>query len=151
MRRYTLPGLALAALSACATSYEPAVVHDFGAMTPQRISPGLFRRYVNADESSMAIYDLRKGAKVPVHEHDSEQVSYVQQGRLRFVVGGEVHDLRAGKAIVIPAYAPHSIEALENSIEIDFFTPPRSDWNAERDEAGSAAQEPATPTGSLRP
>ena len=152
MRRYILPGLALAALGGCA-SYEPAVVHDIGAMTPQRISPGLFRRYVNADESNMAIYDLRKGARVPVHEHDSEQVSYVQQGRLRFVVGGEVHDLRAGKVIVIPARAPHSIEALENSIEVDFFAPSRSDWGKDRDEEGARSETPAPagPPGSRRP
>jgi quercetin dioxygenase-like cupin family protein len=150
MRRYVLLGLAMAPLGACA-SYEPAVVHNLGAMSPERISPGLTRRYINADRSSIAIYDLRRGAKVPVHTHNSEQVSYVQQGRLRFVVGGQIHDLRAGQAIVIPANAPHSIEALDTSVEIDFFAPQRSDWVKDIDEQEPATRASAGPSASGRP
>jgi quercetin dioxygenase-like cupin family protein len=150
MRRYVFLGFALASLGACA-SYKPAVVHNIGAMTPERISPGLTRRYITADESSMAVYDMRRGAKVAVHAHGSEQVSYVEQGRLRFVVGGSIHDLRAGQAIVIPANAPHSIEALENSVEIDFFAPSRSDWAKDADEPDSATRLQAGPTASGRP
>jgi quercetin dioxygenase-like cupin family protein len=153
MRQYVFLGLATAtaALSACAT--KPAVVHNIGSMTPERISPGLLRRYITADQSSMAIYDLRRGAKVPVHTHGSEQLSYVQQGRLRFIVGGQSHDLRAGQVIVIPANAPHSIEALENSVEYDFFAPARGDWAKDRDEqdGAGAAQTPTGPPGSRLP
>ena len=138
MRRYLCVGLAAAALSAC-TGYQPATVHDMAGMRPERISPGLMRRYISTDNSSFAIYDMRKGVKVPVHTHGAEQVSYVQAGRIRFVVGGEVHDLRRGQAITIPVNAPHSIEALEDSIEIDYFVPARSDWNKDADE------EPASP------
>jgi quercetin dioxygenase-like cupin family protein len=133
MRHYLCAGLAAAALSAC-TNYEPATVHNLVGMKPERISPGLMRRYISTDNSSFAIYDMRKGVKVPVHTHGAEQVSYVQAGRIRFVVGGEVHDLRRGQAITIPVNAPHSIEALEDSIEIDYFVPARSDWNKDTDE-----------------
>jgi quercetin dioxygenase-like cupin family protein len=150
MRQYVFLGLASAALSACA-SYKPAVVHNIGAMTPERISPGLLRRYITADQSSMAIYDLRRGVKVPVHTHGSEQLSYVQQGRLRFIVGGQSHDLRAGQVIVIPANAPHSIEALENSVEYDFFAPARSDWVKDVDEQDSSTRDQTGPPGSRRP
>ncbi len=157
MRRYVIPGIATAvaavALGACTTASKPAVVHDIGAMKAERISPGLLRRYITAEKSTMAIYDMRKGAKVPVHTHSSEQVSYVQQGRLRFIVGGEAHNLRAGQVIVIPAHAPHSIEALETSIEVDFFAPPRSSWTEDRDEGGADAQdlELTGPPGTRRP
>jgi len=151
MRQYVFLGLASAALGACA-SYKPAVVHDIGEMKPERISPGLMRRYIQADQSSMAVYDLRKGAKVPVHTHSSEQLSYVQQGRLRFVVGGEAHTLRPGQVIVIPADAPHSIEALENSVEFDFFAPQRGDWTQDREEEGASSTQDLTgPPGSRRP
>ena len=129
----------MASIGACA-SYKPAIVHNIGTMSPERISPGLTRRYIMAERSSMAIYDMRRGAKVSVHTHGSEQVSYVQRGRLRFVVGGQIHDLRAGQAIVIPADAPHSIEALENSVEIDFFAPLRSDWAKDQEEQEPSAR-----------
>jgi quercetin dioxygenase-like cupin family protein len=150
MRRHIIFSIALASLSACATN-KPAVVHNIGAMSPERLSPGLQRRFINSDNSSMAVYDMRRGAKVAVHTHTSEQVSYVQQGRLRFVVGGQLHDLRAGQAIVIPANTPHSIEALENSVEIDFFAPQRSDWVKDVDEQASAPRDQDEPRGSLRP
>jgi quercetin dioxygenase-like cupin family protein len=146
MRRYLFLGLAAAALGAC-SSYEPATVHNMVGMKPERISPGLMRRYISTDNSSLAIYDMRKGVKVAVHTHGSEQVSYVQAGRIRFVVGGEVHDLRRGQAIVIPVNAPHSIEALEDSIEIDYFVPSRSDWIKD---ANEASPPPSGPPGSRR-
>lgn len=150
MRQHVCLGLATAALGAC-TTYEPAVVHNISAISPERLSPGLTRRYFTADYSSMAVYDMRKGAKVAVHTHTSEQVSYVQQGRLRFVVGGQIHDLRAGQAIVVPANAPHSIEALDNSVEVDFFAPARGDWTKDREERASPEPQQAAPRGSLRP
>jgi quercetin dioxygenase-like cupin family protein len=134
MRHYLCMGLAAATLGAC-SSYDTATVHDITGMRPERISPGLMRRYISTDNSSLAIYDMRKGVKVSVHTHSSEQVSYVQAGRIRFVVGGQIHDLRRGQAIVIPVNAPHSIEALEDSIEIDYFVPSRSDWIKDADEA----------------
>jgi quercetin dioxygenase-like cupin family protein len=136
MRRYLCLGLAAITLGAC-SSYDTATVYDMTGMRPERISPGLMRRYISSENSSLAIYDMRKGVKVPVHEHSSEQVSYVQAGRIRFVVGGQIHDLRRGQAIVIPQNAPHSIEALEDSIEIDFFVPQRRDWNKDADERES--------------
>ncbi len=105
------------------------------------------RRFVMADKSRMAIYHLRKGVVVPVHTHDSEQLTFVQEGRLRVVVGGQAFDLRQGQLVVIPANAAHSIEALENSVEYDYFAPPGSSWVDDRD-AGSGP--PSRPPGERR-
>ena len=132
MREFALLGLAFASLGACATP-GPAKVYDFNAMKADRISPGMSRRFVMADQSTMAIYNLRKGVVVPVHSHDSEQLTFVQEGRLRIAVGGQSFDLRQGQVIVIPANAPHSIEALENSVEYDYFAPARRSWVDDRD------------------
>lgn len=147
MRQYTLVGLAVVSLGACATP-GPAKVYDFNAMKADRISPGMSRRFVMADKSTMAIYNLRKGVVVPVHSHDSEQLTFVQEGRLCVVVGGQAFDLRQGQLVVIPANAPHSIEALENSVEYDYFAPPRSSWVDDRD-TGSGP--PSGPPGERRP
>jgi len=134
MQRFAIFGLAVATLgvSACATP-GPAKLYDFNAMKADRVSPGMSRRFVMADQSTMAIYNLRKGAFVPVHSHDSEQLTFVQEGRLRIAVGGQSFDVRQGQLLVIPANAPHSIEALENSVEYDYFAPARRSWADDRD------------------
>ena len=71
---------------------------------------------------------LRQGAKVPTHSHPNEQISMVESGVLRFVLDGEELILRAGDALVIPPDAPHSVDALEDSLAVDLFSPPRQDW-----------------------
>ena len=146
MRQYLLAGLVVVSASACATP-GPAKVYDFNAMKADRISPGMSRRFVMADQSTMAIYNLRKGVVVPVHSHDSEQLTFVQEGRLRIAVGGQSFDVRQGQVIVIPANAPHSIEALENSVEYDYFAPARRSWVDDRD-TGSGP--PSGPPGERR-
>ncbi len=100
MRQYAHLGLALVSLGACATP-GLAKVYDFNAMKAERISPGMSRRFVIADKSTMAIYNLRKGVVVPFHAHDSEQSPFVLEGRLRVVVGGRAFDLRQGQLVVI--------------------------------------------------
>ena len=71
---------------------------------------------------------LRKGAVVPEHSHHNEQISYILTGALRFLVGGEDKTVRAGEVLVIPPHLPHSAEALEDTVDLDVFTPPREDW-----------------------
>ncbi len=147
MRQYALLGLALVSLGACATP-GPAKAYDFNAMKADRISPGISRRFVMAEKSTMAIYNQRKGVVVPVHAHDSEQSTFVQESRLRVVVGGRAFDLRRGQLVAILATAPDSIEVLENSVEYDYFAPPRSSWVDDRD-GGSVP--PLGPPGERRP
>jgi len=71
---------------------------------------------------------LRKGAVVPLHQHVNEQLSMIERGKLRFVVAGEERVLSAGEALTIPPNAPHLVEALEDSLATDLFSPPREDW-----------------------
>jgi quercetin dioxygenase-like cupin family protein len=136
MRSIFLAGLTLAALplGGCATG--PVEVHNLGAQAPQQLSPGMTRRYASGTKSTLAIYELRRGTRVAMHYHDSEQVTYVQTGRLRFVVEGQTYNIGPGQMIVIPQYSQHSIEALENTVEYDFFSPSRHKWTEDRDESG---------------
>jgi quercetin dioxygenase-like cupin family protein len=74
---------------------------------------------------------LDKGAIVPKHEHENEQLTYVLEGRLRFTLGAggdQVVDVAAGEVLQIPAHLPHSAEALEDTLDVDVFHPPRQDW-----------------------
>ena len=87
------------------------------------------RRMVTGEQVMLAIIDLKEGAVVPSHSHHNEQISYVVSGCLRFTMGDQsVIDVRAGETLVIPPNAEHAAVALEDTIDIDCFSPPRADW-----------------------
>jgi quercetin dioxygenase-like cupin family protein len=87
---------------------------------------------------TLARFALARGAAVPGHSHDHEQVSYVVSGLARFFVtaAGEAGApgtretilVRAGEALQIPSWAEHGVEALEDTEVIDVFSPVRQDW-----------------------
>jgi len=105
-----------------------ARVVDIGAAPRESMASGLERRYVVGEKTTLAIFDFAKGARVPEHSHPNEQVSYIPRGHVRVTAGGETFDVRSGQVIVIPPGVPHSFEALEETVDIDFFTPVRTDW-----------------------
>ena len=71
---------------------------------------------------------LKRGALVPMHSHDSEQMTYILQGALRVLVDGEEIVVGEGEVLHIPSGAPHQAEALEDTFELDVFSPARRDW-----------------------
>jgi quercetin dioxygenase-like cupin family protein len=71
---------------------------------------------------------LAKGAVVPEHSHHNEQITYILEGLLRFTLGDETIDVAAGEVLTIPAHVPHRAEALEDTLDVDVFHPPRQDW-----------------------
>ena len=71
---------------------------------------------------------LRKGSIVPQHSHDNEQITYVLEGALKFAIEGKELIIRSGEILVIPSNLPHSAEALEDTVDLDIFCPPRADW-----------------------
>lgn len=88
------------------------------------------RRFVYGKNVMVAQIWLDKGAEVPEHVHEAEQVTQVFEGALRltFRESGEVHDVRAGEVLVIPPNVPHAAVALEDTYESDTFSPRRDDW-----------------------
>lgn len=74
---------------------------------------------------------LKKGAVVPMHSHDNEQLTYVVDGALKFRIGNGGPDaliVRSGEILHLPSNVPHEAEALEDTLDVDVFTPPRQDW-----------------------
>ena len=102
----------------------------------EALKPGLTRRVVSGAQAMVAQIVLKKGEVVPRHAHPNEQVTYILEGALRFQLGehGE-HEVtvRAGEVLVIPAGLPHGAEALEDTLDLDVFAPPREDWLAGTD------------------
>jgi quercetin dioxygenase-like cupin family protein len=74
---------------------------------------------------------LDKGAIVPKHQHHNEQLTYIVAGALHFWIGDDQKQeviVRAGEVLHIPSNVWHKAEALEDTIDIDVFSPPREDW-----------------------
>jgi quercetin dioxygenase-like cupin family protein len=94
----------------------------------EQLTPLLTRRVIHGEKMTIALIEVKKGAVVPVHHHVHEQFSVVQSGRLIFTVGEEKVLLQAGDMLLTPPEAPHTVEALEDTVVIDFFSPYRDDW-----------------------
>ena len=86
------------------------------------------QKIICGEREMMAQIYLKRGALVPMHTHESEQMTYVLQGSLRFLVDGEEVIVREGEVLHIPATVPHQAEALEDTFELDVFSPIRADW-----------------------
>jgi quercetin dioxygenase-like cupin family protein len=102
---------------------------SFQNIPVERLSPLIDRQFVHGAQGMLARLVLRKGAIVPRHSHHNEQISYILSGALRFTFDdGRTLTLTAGETLVIPPHMPHAAEALQDTIDLDVFTPPRQDW-----------------------
>src|SRR6202035_6025463 len=108
--------------------YRAMDCYNWNQLEDEPLNPLLSRKMIHGRHVTVARITLLKYAVVPTHSHPNEQISMVESGALRFVVAGEERVLRAGDALVIPPDAPHMVEALEDSVAVDLFSPPREDW-----------------------
>jgi quercetin dioxygenase-like cupin family protein len=100
-------------------------------MPKERVSEMIDRRLVTGERLMLAHVYLKKGCVVPRHQHENEQATYILEGSMRFWLGAEPGEelvLRAGEVLVIPSNLPHKAEALEDTLDLDVFCPPRQDW-----------------------
>ena len=106
-------------------------VHRWKDMPAEPLKEGLSRRLVTGERMMMAHVYFKKGADVPRHSHENEQLTYILEGALQFWFGANDEQkllVRAGEAIVIPSHLPHRALALEDTLDLDVFCPPRRDW-----------------------
>ncbi|MGA8442144.1 MAG: cupin domain-containing protein [Candidatus Sulfotelmatobacter sp.] len=92
------------------------------------LNPLLQRQFVVGQEIMLARVLLKKGCIVPEHSHRNEQLTYILDGALKFWIDGNEIVVHAGEVLCIPADMPHKAEALEDTVDLDVFTPPRADW-----------------------
>jgi len=97
----------------------------------ETVTPMLDRRLIVGDRMMLAHVYLKKGCIVPKHSHENEQITYIIEGALRFRIGddgAQQVDVHAGEVLVIPSNVPHEAVALEDTLDVDVFNPPRQDW-----------------------
>ena len=100
-------------------------------MPREELNPLLGRRFVTGENAMLAQIYLAEDCVVPKHSHENEQITWVIEGRMRLKLGenGEqVVELGPGDVLHIPPNVPHEALALEDTLDIDVFSPPRADW-----------------------
>src|SRR5437868_260252 len=100
-------------------------------MPKETVTEVFDRRLITGDRVMLAHVYLKKGAVVPKHSHENEQITYILEGGLRFKIGddgAQQLDVLAGEVLVIPSNVPHEAVAIEDTLDIDVFNPPRQDW-----------------------
>jgi len=103
----------------------------------ERLSPLLERRLIWGERVMLSHVYLAKGCVVPLHAHENEQMTYILDGTLRFWIGedgAETIDVAAGEVLYLPSGVPHQAEALEDTLDVDIFSPPRQDWIEKTDD-----------------
>jgi quercetin dioxygenase-like cupin family protein len=98
------------------------------------LNPLLQRQMVWGQEIMLARVLLKKGCIVPEHSHHNEQLTYVLEGALKFWIDGREIVVHAGETLSIPSNMPHKAEALEDTVDLDVFAPPRADWISKTDQ-----------------
>jgi quercetin dioxygenase-like cupin family protein len=94
----------------------------------ESLNPLLQRQFVVGEKVMLARVLLKKGCVVPMHSHENEQITYILEGALKFRLNGDEVVVRAGEVLCIPPHVPHEAIAVEDTVDLDVFTPPREDW-----------------------
>ena len=94
----------------------------------EKVTEMVSRKIVSGSREMVAQHYLKKGALVPVHAHESEQMTYVLQGALRALVDGDEVIVREGEILHVPPHVPHQAEAIEDTFTLDLFCPVRHEW-----------------------
>lgn len=118
-------------------SSESVVFHKWDEVPLETVTPMLDRKLITGDRMMIAQVFLKKGCIVAKHQHHNEQLTYILEGALRFWIGDDqtqVQDVRKGEVLYIPAMVWHKAEALEDTLDLDVFSPPREDWLKKTDD-----------------
>jgi quercetin dioxygenase-like cupin family protein len=102
---------------------------SFEKLENEKLNAQISRQMISGEDGTLARVFIAKGGIVPRHSHRSEQFSLIISGALKFFFDdGETTVVHAGEILLIPAHVPHKAEALEDTVDIDFFSPRREDW-----------------------
>jgi quercetin dioxygenase-like cupin family protein len=102
--------------------------YTWDEMDKEVLSPTIARKIITGDKAMVAQVFLAKGAVVPEHKHESEQITYILEGALLFKIDGKEILVSKGQVLRIPSWMPHMATAMEDTLDLDIFSPIREDW-----------------------
>jgi quercetin dioxygenase-like cupin family protein len=98
------------------------------------MSEKIWRKVITGEKVMVAQVFIAKGGVVPTHQHESEQITYIMEGALKFDLEGKELVVRQGEVLHIPSNLPHRAVALEDTLDLDVFSPIRIDWLTGKDD-----------------
>ena len=110
------------------TSPAQAKYIPWNTVERETLNPLIEREMLTGQNLMLARVIMKKGAHVPLHRHHNEQVTYIMEGALKFAIDGKEIVVKAGEVLCIPSNMPHEAWAIEDTIDLDVFNPPREDW-----------------------
>jgi len=108
--------------------------YTWDEMEKEVLSETIARKIISGEKAMVAQVFLAKGAVVPEHHHESEQITYILEGALEFELEGRKIVVSAGQVLRIPSGVPHRAVALEDTLDLDIFSPIRTDWLTGQDD-----------------
>ena len=111
-----------------AQSRRPVRLYRWDEIALEKVTAMISRKIITGEREMVTQIYLKRGALVPMHSHESEQMTYILSGALKFLIAGEEIIVREGEVLHIPSWVPHQAEALEDTFELDIFSPIREDW-----------------------
>jgi quercetin dioxygenase-like cupin family protein len=102
--------------------------YSWDEMEKEVLSPTIGRKIISGEKAMVSQVFLAKGAVVPEHHHEAEQITYILEGALEFQLEGRTIVVHKGEVLLIPSNVPHSAVALEETLDLDIFSPIRHDW-----------------------
>src|SRR5882672_5217270 len=103
-------------------------LYNWSQIAEEQLNPAMIRQMIHGSTMTIARLRIAKGGIVPTHSHANEQIATVEQGALRFTTPEGITVLQAGESICLPPDMPHGVEALEDTVVVDVFSPVREDW-----------------------
>ncbi|HMR68066.1 MAG TPA: cupin domain-containing protein [Anaerolineae bacterium] len=108
-----------------------AIFYNWSDVPQRQFTPEIAGRIISGEKTMTVQFTLKKGGVVSEHAHPHEQIAHVISGRIEFTLGSETRILGPGDVVVIPPNMPHSARILEDTINIEIFSPPREDFLVE--------------------
>ena len=102
--------------------------YQWDAVRTEELNPKISRKVIAGDKAMVAQVFIAKGGIVPEHSHESEQITYILEGALEFELEGRKIVVHKGEVLHIPSFVPHRAVALEDTVDLDIFSPIRPDW-----------------------
>jgi quercetin dioxygenase-like cupin family protein len=112
-------------------SADTVTHYRWADMPKEKVTDLLDRKLITGDRMMLAQVFLKKGCIVPKHHHENEQLTYILEGALHFKLGEDQSrevTVSAGEVLYIPSNVPHEAVALQDTLDVDVFSPPRADW-----------------------
>lgn len=102
--------------------------YDFKDMPFEKVDETYSRKFIMGEKGQLTLLHLKKGGVVGPHHHPSEQITYILEGRVLVTTEGREYELGPGDVLVIPSNITHRFDVLEDCVDLDIFSPPRTNW-----------------------